>query len=85
LPAILYGHFTQTIYRNRPITLLRGYFSGYSKAASEAAEARVAAAAAAAAETRRYGLMDSARHVMGYHLTQGTRVQNAFNDMASTI
>jgi len=29
--------------------------------------------------------MNSARHVIGCHLTQGTRVQNAFDDVASTI
>ena len=29
--------------------------------------------------------MDSARHVMGCHLTQSMRVQNAFDDVASTI
>jgi hypothetical protein len=31
------------------------------------------------------GLMDSARHVIGCHLTQETGVQNAFDDVASTI
>ena len=30
-------------------------------------------------------LMDSARHVVGCHLTQQTRVQNGFDDVASTI
>jgi hypothetical protein len=30
-------------------------------------------------------LMDSARHVMGCRLTQETRVQNAFDDVESTI
>ena len=29
--------------------------------------------------------MDSARHVIGCHLTQDTRVQNASDDAASTI
>ena len=29
--------------------------------------------------------MDSARHVIGCHLTQESRVQNAFYDAASTI
>jgi len=29
--------------------------------------------------------MVSARHVIGCHLTQKTRVQNAFNDVASTV
>jgi hypothetical protein len=32
-----------------------------------------------------WGLMDSARHVIGCHLTQETRVQNEFDDLASTI
>ena len=29
--------------------------------------------------------MDSARHVIGCHVTPETRVQNAFDDVASTI
>jgi hypothetical protein len=33
----------------------------------------------------RQGLMDSARHVIGCHSTQETRVQNACDDVASTI
>ena len=31
------------------------------------------------------GLMDSAHHVIGCRLTQETRVQNALDDMASTV
>jgi hypothetical protein len=31
------------------------------------------------------GQMDSARHVIGINLTQGTRVQHAFDDVASII
>ena len=31
------------------------------------------------------GLLDSARHVIGCQLNQETRVQNAFDDMASTF
>jgi len=29
--------------------------------------------------------MDGALHVIGYHLTQQTRVQNAFDDVANTV
>jgi hypothetical protein len=29
--------------------------------------------------------MDSARHVIRYHLTQEARIHNAFDDAASTI
>jgi hypothetical protein len=32
-----------------------------------------------------YGLMDSARHVTGCHLSLEIKVQNAFDDAASTI
>jgi len=33
----------------------------------------------------RQGMMDGARHVIGCHLTPEPRVQNAFDDVASTI
>jgi len=29
--------------------------------------------------------MDGARHFIAYHLTQGTRVGNAFDDLANTF
>jgi len=31
------------------------------------------------------GLTDTARHVIGWHVTQETGVQNAFDDVASNI
>ena len=34
---------------------------------------------------RKQGLMDSTRHVIGCHSTQESRVQHAFDDVASTI
>ena len=32
----------------------------------------------------RQGLMDAPRHVIGFQVTQETRVQNAFDDVANT-
>jgi hypothetical protein len=32
-------------------------------------------------ELSRYGMADIARHVIGYHSTQETRVQNALRDV----